>query len=287
VRVVVTGADGQVGALVVARLGGHDVIAANRRTLDLAQREHVEQVLGELAPDVVINCAAYTDVDGCERNPGRAYAVNALGVRHLAVAAARVDAHVVHVSTDFVFDGALGRPYREWDDTHPLSEYGRSKLGGEQELQRHGRSWAIARTAWVYGKPGQDFVSWVVKAHAAGELTGIADDQYGSPTYADDLARVLVDLTVRRSQGVFHCMNEGRASRWEQGVAALEARGVDASGVARISAASLDRPAVRPDDSTLESHALQAAGIEPLRKWEDALVEYVTGPLRVAGAVGA
>lgn len=281
-RVLVTGANGQVGSRVAACLAGHTVLAADHAALDLADRENVEAVVSAFGPDVVVNCAAYTDVDGCERDPDRAYGVNALGVRHLAVATARLGAHVVHISTDFVFDGALGRAYREWDTPNPISEYGRSKLGGEVELAAHAASWTIARTAWVYGNPGRDFPSWVVGAHRAGTLTGIADDQHGSPTHAGDLAAVLAALAVRRATGLFHVVNEGRASRWEQGVAALGALGVDGTSVPRISGASLGRPAARPADSTLEGHALAACGIDPPRKWEGALADYVTGPLRAA-----
>ena len=278
-RVLVTGAGGQVGSLVAGQLAGHEVLATDRDTFDLTDRENVESVVASFGPHVIINCAAYTDVDGCERNPDLAYAVNALGVRHLAVASRRIDAHVVHVSTDFVFDGQLGRPYREWDTPNPLSEYGRSKLGGEQELERHAGSWSIARTAWVYGDTARDFFSWVVKNYAAGELRGIADDQYASPTYALDLAHVLVQLATRRSQGVFHVVNAGSSNRWDQGVAALAALGVDGAAIPRLDSASLNRPAARPLDSTLDSHALTAAGIDPMRKWEDALRDYVTGPL--------
>ena len=138
-RILVTGAGGQVGGRVVEALVGHDVLAAARDTLDLAQREQVEQVVGAFAPDVVINTAAMTSVDACERDPEQAFAVNALGVRTLAQAAARRRAHVVHVSTDYVFDGHASRHYDEWDAVHPLSEYGRSKLGGEVEVARHAR----------------------------------------------------------------------------------------------------------------------------------------------------
>ena len=123
-----------------------------------------------------MNAAAMTNVDECERDPERAFAVNALGVRHLAVAAERAGAHVVHISTDYVFDGESTRPYDEWDAVAPLSEYGRSKLGGERELAAHARSWAIVRTSWVFGKRGTDLISWAFGAYERGELDGVLAD---------------------------------------------------------------------------------------------------------------
>ena len=154
VRILVTGAAGQVGARVVEALAGTTTCSARRRdTLDLAEREQVEQVVAEFAPDAVVNAAAMTNVDGCERDPERAFAVNALGVRTLAQATARRGAHLVHVSTDYVFDGAATRPYDEWDAVHPISEYGRSKLGGELEVERHAASWATVRTVLGVRRP--------------------------------------------------------------------------------------------------------------------------------------
>ena len=175
-RVLVTGAGGQVGARVVERLGAHDVLAAAHDVLDLADREQVEQVVATFGPEAVVNAAALTNVDECERDPERAFAVNALGVRNLAVAAERAGAHVVHISTDYVFDGESTRPYDEWDAVAPLSEYGRSKLGGERELMAHAQSWAIVRTSWVFGKRGSDLISWAFGAYERGELDGVLAD---------------------------------------------------------------------------------------------------------------
>jgi dTDP-4-dehydrorhamnose reductase len=274
-RLLVTGAGGQVGTYLTTLLEGYDVVACGRADLDVADRDAVEQVVAATAPDVIINTAAMTDVDGCEADPDRAYAVNALGVRWLAGAANRVGAHLVHVSTDYVFDGAAREPYREWDTVRPISVYGASKLGGELECARHATSWAIARTSWVYGKRGGDFVSWVLDAAAAGKLKGLVDDQTGSPTYAADLARVLRDLAVRRTQGVFHAANAGAATRLEQGLAVLELAGRSTEGVGGMPSSALPRPAARPTYSALADTALRPAGIEPMRHWRDALEAYL------------
>ena len=276
-RILVTGAAGQVGARVVEAFGGHhEVLGAARDELDLADREQVEQVVAGFAPDAVVNTAAMTNVDGCERDPERAFAVNALGVRHLAVATARRGAHLVHVSTDYVFDGLATRPYDEWDAVHPLSEYGRSKLGGEQEVERHAASWATVRTSWVFGRRGTDLLSWAFGAFDRGELDGVLADQVSVPTYAPDLAVLLARFAVERRQGLFHVTSGSEAvTRHELIVTALRARGLDPSHVAPLDAGDLDRPAARPPMSALDNRALRLGGLPSLRPWRDAVTEYV------------
>lgn len=277
-RILVTGAAGQVGAEVVARAVGHEVLAADRSILDTNDRSAVERVVGEFAPEAIVNCGAMTDVDGCERDPDAAYAQNALAPRWLALAARPLDAHVVQVSTDYVFDGTLGAAYREWDLTNPLSVYAKSKLGGEQEVIALAPSFAIARTAWVFGKPGGDFPSWVLRTAAAGTLKGLVSDQWGSPTYAGDLADVLVTMCERREMGVFHVANSGRATRHEQGQRTLARLGRTAD-VPEITADSLARPAARPRDVALDSRSLALAGLASMRPWTEALDEYVSSVL--------
>ena len=275
-RILVTGAGGQVGARVVEALAAHDVLGAGHDLLDLADREQVEQVVAEFAPDAVVNAAAMTDVDGCERDPERAYAVNALGVRTLAQATARRGAHLVHISTDYVFDGESSVPYHEWDAVRPISHYGRSKLGGELEVERHAGSWATVRTSWVFGRRGTDLVSWAFGAYDRGELDGVLADQVSIPTYAPDLAVLLARFAVERRQGLYHVTSGSEAAtRHDLIVTALRARGVDPSGVARIDAADLDRPAARPPMSALDNRALRLAGLPSLRPWRDAVIEYV------------
>jgi dTDP-4-dehydrorhamnose reductase len=278
VRILVTGASGQVGTRVVEALEGHEVAALCHSDLDLGDREQVEQVVAEFGPDAVVNTAAITDVDACERDPERAFTVNALGVRWLALAAARRGAHVVHVSTDYVFDGQASRPYDEWDAVRPLSEYGRSKLGGEIEVARHATSWAVVRTSWVFGRRGTDLVSWAFGAFDRGELDGVLADQVSVPTYAPDLARLLARFAVERRAGLFHVTSGSEAvTRHELIVTALRARGVDPGPIAALDASELDRPAARPPMSALDNRALRLAGLPQLRSWRDAVAEYVEG----------
>jgi dTDP-4-dehydrorhamnose reductase len=275
VRILVTGAGGQVGARVAAHLRHHDVVELSHTDLDLADREQVEQVVGTVAPDAVVNAAAMTNVDACERDPERAFAVNALGVRHLAIASERVGAHVVHISTDYVFDGESDRPYDEWDAVGPLSEYGRSKLGGERELAEHASSWATVRTSWVFGKRGTDLVSWAFGAYERGELNGVLAESRSIPTYALDLAELLAQFAVTRRTGLYHVTSGSEAvTRHELIVTALRLRGLDADGVAPITEIP-DRPARRPAFSALDNRALRLEGESGLRPWRDALTEYV------------
>ena len=183
---------------------------------------------------------------------------------------------LLHVSTDYVFDGERQRPYDEWDEVHPLSEYGRSKLAGEREVAAHAPSWAVVRTSWVFGRRGTDLVSWAFGQHERGELHGVFADQWSVPTYAPDLAALLARFAVGRTQGLFHVTSGSEATtRHELVTAALRARGLDADGVAPITQVAADRPARRPAYSVLDNRALRLSGLPALRSWRDAIAEYV------------
>jgi dTDP-4-dehydrorhamnose reductase len=278
VRILVTGAGGQVGSEVAAHLPRHDVFALGRLELDVAERDTVEQVLGTVLPDAVVNCAAYTDVDGCETDPDRAMAANALGPRHLAAACTRVGAHLVHVSTDYVFDGEKDGPYDEWDLPGPRSVYGRSKLGGEVEVARHASSWTVARTSWVFGRRGRNFVDTILGRAREGAPLRVVTDERGCPTYAPDLAGMLARLAVERRQGVYHVTNQGACSWHEFARAAVELAGLDPDVVGATTAAEFGRPAPRPANSVLANTALAASGLPRLRPWRAALEDKLRPP---------
>ncbi|HEV7685203.1 MAG TPA: dTDP-4-dehydrorhamnose reductase [Acidimicrobiia bacterium] len=275
-RILVTGAGGQVGSEVAAHLPHHQVLALDRAACDLSDRHSVEQAVAAAAPAAVVNCAAWTDVDGCEADPERAVLVNALGVRHLAAACARAGAHLVHVSTDYVFSGDKDGPYDEWDEPGPRSVYGRSKLGGELELARHAGSWAVARTSWVFGRRGRNFVDTIVGRARDGAPLRVVDDQQGCPTYAPDLAGALARLAVSRLPGVYHVTNQGACTWHDLAAAAVELAGLDPSVVGTMTTAELGRPAPRPANSVLSGAAWAAAGLPPLRPWREALAEKMT-----------
>jgi dTDP-4-dehydrorhamnose reductase len=275
-RILVTGAGGQVGSEVAAHLPHHQVLALDRAACDLSDRHSVEQAVAAAAPAAVVNCAAWTDVDGCEADPERAVLVNALGVRHLAAACGRAGAHLVHVSTDYVFSGDKDGPYDEWDEPGPRSVYGRSKLGGELELARHAGSWAVARTSWVFGRRGRNFVDTIVGRARDGAPLRVVDDQQGCPTYAPDLAGALARLAVSRLPGVYHVTNQGACTWHDLAAAAVELAGLDPSVVGTMTTAELGRPAPRPANSVLSGAAWAAAGLPPLRPWREALAEKMT-----------
>ena len=194
-RILITGAGGQLGHDLVAALHGHDVVALTRAHLDVADRDQVLQATGLVAPDVVVHAGAWTDVDGCELDADRAHRVNSLGTRHVAEGARMVGARVCYVSTDYVFDGIATSPYREWDDPNPRSVYGRSKLGGEREL--HPGS-TVIRTSWVCGLNGRNFVKTVLRLAGERDELTVVDDQQGCPTFTPDLAEMIRRLVVAR-----------------------------------------------------------------------------------------
>lgn len=275
-RVLVTGATGQLGADVVATCGraGDDVAALGRDRLDVSDRDAVLGAITSWRPDVVVNCAAWTAVDACEGDPDRAFAINALGPRWVGEACRRSGAHLVHISTDYVFDGTLDRPYREWDVAEPTSVYGASKLAGEREL---GPDATIVRTSWVCGRHGNNMVKTVVRLAAERDTLSFVDDQRGCPTFTADLAPVLRRLAAERRSGIHHVTNQGAVSWYEFVRRIVAETGRDPDMVEPISTADLHppRPAPRPANSVLDNAALRLAGIPLLRDHREPLRELV------------
>lgn len=278
---MIAGAGGQLGGC-LARLAagrGRDVLALTSSQWDITDPAAAERVVE--AGDVVINCAAYTNVDGAESDEAAAYAVNAEGPRHLARACARANARLIHVSTDFVFSGDFAgadpRPYEPSDDTDARGVYALSKLAGERAVVEElpgASDGVVVRTAWVYtGGTGKDFVA-VMRRLAAGDgPVNVVDDQTGSPTYVADLAAALLQVADDRVPGpILHAANEGAVSRFAQTRAIFEECGADPERVRPVSTAEFPRPAPRPTYSALGSRESAAAGLTPLRPWRTALV---------------
>lgn len=275
-KVLVTGAGGQLGHDVVlaCRAAGDDVIAADHASLDVTERDQVLGAITTLEPDGIIHTAAWTAVDACESDPGRAYRANALGCRHVAEGARRVGAALVAVSTDYVFDGSKPTPYHEWDRPNPRSVYGASKLAGEQETLHGCPGAAVVRTSWVCGAHGNNMVKTVLNLAAdPARRFAFVDDQRGCPTFTADLAPVLRSLLVARLPGVFHGTNQGETSWYGFVQTILDLAGYDPSRVEPIKTSELDppRPAFRPPNSVLENAALAALGWAPLPDFRESL----------------
>jgi dTDP-4-dehydrorhamnose reductase len=273
-RLLVTGAAGMLGTdVVAAAAAGHDVVALARADLDITDSEAVRLAVRDVQPDAVINCAAWTDVDGAEAHEAQATLINGDGAAHVAAAAAEVGAHVVHVSTDYVFRGDAAAPYREDAATGPIGAYGRSKLAGEHAVADAApSSHAIVRTAWVFGPHGKNFVDTMLRLGAERDELTVVDDQLGCPTYTGHLASALVAVAAARVHGVLHVAGGGQCTWWDLAVATFERAGLSVK-VNRGSSADLGRPAPRPAYSVLGSTRSDAPA---LPAWQEGLAAHLT-----------
>jgi len=281
-RVLITGGGGQLGTDLAraCAAAGDDVVAVGADRLDVTDRAAVRSAVGDGGFDVVVNAAAWTAVDDCEADPDRAFLVNALACRWLADACRRADAHLVHVSTDYVFDGTKDGAYHEWDEPAPRSVYGASKLAGEREVLRGLPGAAVVRTSWVFGEHGHNMVKTVLGLRDRDELAFV-DDQRGCPTATTDLAAALRDLAVDRVPGLFHVTNGGPTTWYGFVRDVLELAGEDPGKVRPIATHELQppRPAPRPANSVLDGLALRLVGHAPLRHYREPLAEVVAALL--------
>lgn len=281
-RVVVTGSAGQLGSEIVPLLEDrHEVLGLDLHNCDLTDRDAVLAAVTAFKPDLILHGAAFTAVDRCEVEPDVAHRVNCLATRFVADGARRVGAHVVYVSTDYVFDGTKSSPYLEWDEPSPKSVYGRTKLGGERELDQ---GWTIARTSWVCGRHGNNMVKTVLRLAAEHDHLTFVDDQRGHPTFAADLAQKVVELGVARAPGIHHVTNQGAVSWYEFVAEILAAAGHPRDKVRPISTAEFDAAraadappmAPRPANSVLDNFALRHSGFGELRDFREPLAEVVS-----------
>lgn len=278
-RVLVTGAGGQLGrdTVLTCEAAGDTVCGLDHGALDIRRRDHVHAAITSFVPDAVIHCAAWTAVDACEDDPDRALALNGLAVRHVVEACDRVGAHLVHISTDYVFDGTLDRPYHEWDETNPTSVYGISKLIGETEALAAGPHSAVVRTSWVCGEYGANMVKTVLRLVDQHPQLSFVADQVGHPTFAADLAPMLRRIALDRRSGVHHITNQ-RPTSWfgfVQEIVALTGR--DPAMVSPIATADLHppRPAPRPANSVLDNAVARMTDLPPMRDFAEPLAELV------------
>lgn len=279
-KYLVTAASGQVGSAALKLLskdGKNEVIGLSHQDLDITNRDDVLNSIIQIQPDVVVNTAAMTNVDLCEDEVSQAFAINAYGVRNLRVASEHVKAQLVHISTDFVFDGNSSRPYTEYDPTNPLSVYAKSKLGGDVEALSYDRG-TVLRVAWVFGNPNGDFFSWVLNGVKDGSVKSVIDDQFSTPTFSQDVIPVIEKVCSMRMYGLINVANSGEASRLDMALEFLKKLRVE-NELTGIKAESLSRKALRPNYSSLSTDLLYKSTNIEMRNWQDTLNDHplVTG----------
>ena len=290
-KVLVTGTSGQLGFDVMEELArrGYEGIGADRSeteadfshvVLDITDAEKVKEVVSKERPDVIVHCAAWTNVDGAEEpeNLGKVRAVNVEGTRNLALAAKEVDAKFVYISTDYVFNGEGKEPWKPDDKNYaPINVYGQSKLDGELEVAKNLDKYFIVRIAWVFGRNGKNFIKTMIEVGKTHDKVRVVDDQIGTPTYTVDLARLLVDMIETEKYGYYHATNEGGYISWADFTEEIYRQaGMDVK-VERVSTEEYGlSKARRPFNSRLDKAKLVEQGFKPLPEWKDALRRFLT-----------
>ncbi len=274
-KLLLIGANGMLARDVIEAFHGtHELVTCDHPDIDIRQADSVTAFIKCHRPDWVLNCAAYTDVDGAETHPDLAFAVNADGAGILARACREQKARLCHFSTDFVFDGNARTPYRETDPAVPLSVYGNSKLAGEQRIQDTFDDYLIVRTSWMFGRGGKNFITTVCRLAAENPDVRVVDDQRGSPTSASDLAAILRVALEKNLHGIYHACNAGVCSWFELAREAVALSGID-SRVVPVSTSQMPRPARRPAFSAMDCTKISRDCGLQIRHWREALRDYI------------
>lgn len=272
-RIAITGSDGQLGKALQAELGaGHTLLSLPRAAFDITDRANIAR-LAEWQPEVVIHCAAMTNVDGAARDPLLAFRVNAFGAQNIALACQRANAALVYISTNEVFDGTKQAPYIEFDPLNPINAYGKSKLAGEWYTRHLLEKFYVVRTCWLYGKGGGKFPDKILELAGRQPALSVVRDEIGCPTYVPDLARALAELIATSHYGVYHLVNGGSCSRYEWAVEILRRANVPRP-VKPISLAEYSRASTPPPNGALENLAAATMLDIRLRHWQEALAAF-------------
>lgn len=274
-KILITGAYGMLGSDLREVLKNQELIVTGSKDLDITDEEKVIDFICENSPDLVINAAAYTAVDDCETNYDDAYAVNALGPKNLAIACNKQDIPLIHISTDYVFDGSKRTPLIETDKLGPQSAYGKTKLAGEKFIQENTDKYFILRTAWLYGLHGNNFVKTMLELAENHDEITVVHDQVGSPTYSFDLAVATTNLLFSDKYGIYHVTNDGACSWCEFAKLIFELSDVDVK-VIPVTTEEFPRPAPRPHYSVLDNKKWNSSGFVPMRTYKEALSEYLS-----------
>ena len=273
-EILIIGASGMLGYDLIEEISNHNLILTNSKTLDITNKKEVMNSISKFKPDIVINAAAYTDVDGCEENEDLAFNVNGEGVKNLALACKKYDAALVHISTDYVFNGENDKPWVEDDPVGPVSVYGKSKLKGEEAIVENMEKYFIIRTAWLYGYNGKNFPRTMLELAKTHDEITVVYDEVGSPTYTKDLAHAIAQLIESDYYGVYHITNSGSCSWCEFSRYIFEIAERDVK-VIPVKASEFNRPAPRPHYSVLENKKWKDNGFKPLRDYKEAIKEYI------------
>lgn len=274
-KILIAGSNGMLGHdLIEVLKDNHELILTTSKTLDITNEKQVMDFICDVKPDLVINSAAYTDVDGCESNQELAYNVNGEGVKNLSLACRELDCPLVHISTDYIFNGKNTRPWVEDDEIGPISIYGKSKLKGEEYIQEILDKFFIVRTAWLYGINGKNFPKTMLELAENHSQITVVYDEVGTPTYTPDLAYGISKLIETDYYGIYHLTNSGSCSWCEFAKYIFEIADADVE-VIPVTASEFARPAPRPSYSVLENKKWIENGFEPLRNYKDAIKEYI------------
>ena len=288
-KILITGAKGQLGSQIMniirngsselgdipSEVNAAEVIGIDIQDLDLTKQEEVKEYINKLKPDVIINPAAYTNVDACESNIDIAFKINALAARNMAMAAEEVGAKLIHISTDYVFSGEGSSPIKEYETPAPVSVYGKTKLVGEEFVKKYSSKYFIVRTAWLYGYNGKNFVYTILNAaKEKGHLT-VVNDQRGNPTNAEDLAHHIIKLTVSNEYGTYHCTGTGECSWYDFASAIVKYAGIDCTVEPITSDMLVNRAAKRPSYSSLDNMMLRCTVGDEMREWQEALKVFI------------
>jgi len=307
-KILITGAAGQLGVDLVNGLKDYELIPSTRENLDITQLEETIDFVSNAKPDVIIHSAARTDVDRCESHPDEAFLVNAVGTRNVAIAARRVNAKLVYISTDYVFDGQKDDPYREFDSPHPLTVYGKSKLLGEEYVKQQLNEFFIVRIAWLYGIHGKNFVKTMLQLAQTEEKINVVSDQRGTPTWTVDVVRQIERLVATEAYGTYHCTSQGSCTWYEFAQEIFKNAGyeavADSSGSIRlmpnpqnlrfntqdlgsktqnltpitmrpVTSEEFPHPAKRPKNSVLENYMLKLQGFDVMPEWKESLGKFM------------
>ncbi|MYL63566.1 dTDP-4-dehydrorhamnose reductase [Bacillus hwajinpoensis] len=273
-KILITGGEGQVGRALCNKFPGKDVIALGKQTLDISNKDQVITLFLDVKPDIVFHCAAFTQVDQCEKDKKKPYEVNGIATGLIAQACEKAGAKLIYYSSDYVFNGEKNKPYIENDQTDPLSTYGMSKWIGERLVQQLSSNATIIRTSWVFGHGGKNFVNTMVNLAKQQKVIRVIDDQVGSPTYAEDLAEYSASIMLH-TPGIYHVTNGGSCSWYDFAKRIYEESGYDPSLIQPISSLNYGAQTKRPKYSVLDHQKLLELGLQAPRKWEAALNEYV------------